>query len=342
MTNQIQNNMNLRPFNTFGVEAQATSFARFTSQKELSHFLEQNDKRTPKILILGGGSNVLFTTDYEGLVLKCEIPGITIVSETEKDIFVRAGAGVNWHEFVMYCVEHNFAGVENLVMIPGTCGAAPVQNIGAYGVELKDTFEQLEAFHLDDRRLIRFTRDECAFGYRNSVFTGKHKNEFAILNITLKLSKRPSPNISYGSIGKELDRMGVRTIGTRDIAKAVMNIRTDKLPDPATLGNAGSFFKNPEIDLGQYEKLKIAYPDIIAFPVPGQEGCFKLVAAWLIEKCGWKGRKKGAAGCYDKQPLILVNLGGATGKEILAVSAEIIQDVHKKFGVILEREVNIL
>ena len=336
----IEQDVSLKRYTTFGIDAAARYFASFSSLDALSELLESTHYVHGKTMVLGGGSNVLFTKDYDGLVLKNEISGIEVVGETADHVLVKAGAGVNWHQFVLHCLEHNYAGVENLSLIPGNVGASPMQNIGAYGVEIKDVFHELEAFHVQERVPKTFSLDECQFGYRESVFKRRYRNQFVITSVTYRLNKVPVFNTSYGAIRQELEKMGVTDLSIQAISQAVINIRTSKLPDPREVGNAGSFFKNPQVPNEQYEGLKKQYPDMVAFPVDA--GHTKLAAGWLIEQCGWKGYRKGDAGCYPKQALVLVNYGGAKGAEIYELSEAIIQSVQDKFGVTLEREVNII
>lgn len=334
-------NISLKPYNTFGIDAAAKYFATFQSVEELKELLNNSERPAhDSQLILGGGSNILLTKDVDGVVLKNEICGIEKVGEDEDHIYVKAGAGENWHRFVLYCLENNYAGVENLALIPGSVGAAPMQNIGAYGVEIKDVFHSLEAFHLQDKLTQTFTLDDCRFGYRESVFKHQYKGRFVITSVTYKLFQNPIYNTSYGAIQQELENMGVKELSIQKIAQAVINIRSSKLPDWKVVGNAGSFFKNPEIDKQQYEDLKKLHPNIVGFPLPN--GNIKLAAGWLIEQCGWKGYRNGDAGCYPKQALVLVNYGTATGTEIYNLSEQILQSVKQKFGITLEREVNII
>lgn len=339
----ITENISLKSFNTFGIDVSAKHFARFTTVDELHELLEFNQPPTsnlkPQTLILGGGSNILFTKDVDGLVLKNELLGIKEIKEDEHHVYVQAGAGVNWHHFVLHCIHNGWAGVENLSLIPGNVGASPMQNIGAYGVEIKDVFYSLEAFHIPDKKTVHFSVNDCEFGYRESVFKRKYKNEFVITNVTYRLNRIPSFNTSYGAIEQELEKMGVGK-SIQSISQAVINVRSSKLPDPAVMGNAGSFFKNPEILNSKFEILKKEYPAIVGYSLPN--GNVKLAAGWLIEQCGWKGYRKGDAGCHEKQALVLVNYGNAKGNDIYALSEEILQGVKKKFGVGLEREVNIV
>ncbi len=340
----IEENVSLKKYNTFGIDATARYFASFKTIDELTEclgFIKPSALHTSSsILILGGGSNILFTKDFDGLVLKNEMVGIEKVKEDTDHVYVKAGAGVNWHQVVMHCINNNWAGLENLSLIPGNTGASPMQNIGAYGVEIKDVFFELKAFHLDEKKEVIFNVGDCGFGYRESVFKRKYKNEFVITEVTFRLNKKPVFNTSYGAIEQELEAMGVTELSIQAISQAVINIRRSKLPDPLVIGNAGSFFKNPEIDGKLFEKLKINFPGIAGYTLPN--GNCKLAAGWLIEQCGWKGYRKGDAGCHSKQALVLVNFGNAQGIEILNLSEEIINNVREKFGVLLEREVNIV
>lgn len=334
----FQQNISLKPYNTFGIDVTARAFAAFQSIDELMELLHYLQQANATPLILGGGSNILLTKHVDGTVLKNELHGIEKAAEDEEHIYVKAGAGENWHQFVLYCLEHDYAGVENLVLIPGSVGASPMQNIGAYGVEIKDVFHSLEAVHLLDKTTHRFSKEDCGFGYRESVFKHRLKGQFIITSVTYKLFKKPIFNTSYGAVQQELESMGVKEWSIQAVAQAVINIRSSKLPDWKLVGNAGSFFKNPEIEKSQYEDLKKLHPGMVAFPASNNK--MKLAAGWLIEQCGWKGYQKGDAGCYPKQALVLVNYGNATGEEIYALSEKILQSVKEKFGVVLEREVN--
>ena len=338
---EILENVSLKSYNTFGIDAVAKYFAPFNSIDGLQELLLQNHQEAgSSLLVLGGGSNILLTKDFDGLVLKNEIAGIEVVDEDADHVYVRAGAGENWHQFVLYCVQNEFAGVENLSLIPGNVGASPMQNIGAYGVELKDVFQGLEAWHINNQRLVSFSLQDCAFGYRESVFKNKYKGQFIITSVTYRLNKKPVFNTSYGAIQQELEKMGVTELSIADISKAVINIRSSKLPNPKEIGNAGSFFKNPTISKIDFERLIQAFPMMPSFAVDDEH--VKLSAAWLIEQCGWKGYRKGDAGCYPKQALVLVNYGEARGAEILELSEEIIKSVQKKFDIVLQREVNLI
>jgi UDP-N-acetylmuramate dehydrogenase len=335
---QIQENISLKPYNTFGINARARFFTSFKDTDELANLLT-NDSKLPT-LILGGGSNILLTKDYDGLVLKNEITGITELHEDGEYVYVKAGAGVNWHQFVLHCIKRNWAGVENLSLIPGNVGASPMQNIGAYGVAIDDVFWDLEAYHLKEKKLVTFTRSDCEFGYRESVFKGKYKDQFVILNVTFRLHKKPVFHTSYGAIEQELERMGAKELSIKAISDAVINIRSSKLPNPAVIGNAGSFFKNPSVSKEKFSVLKSKFENIVGHE--NMDGTFKLAAGWLIEQCGWKGFRRGDAGCHSKQALVLVNHGNASGNEIYNLSEEILQSVKEKFEIILEREVNII
>ncbi len=340
----IQHNITLRPYNTFGIDVLAREFAAFTGADDMKALLEEND--TNNLLILGGGSNLLFTQNYDGLVLKNEMKGIEKISEDNANVYVRAGAGENWHGFVLYCINNGWAGVENLSLIPGNVGASPMQNIGAYGVEIKDVFHQLEAYHIHEKKSVNFSAADCAFGYRESVFKRQLKGQFVITNVTFKLSKKPVFNTSYGAIEQELEAMGVTALSIKAISDAVIRIRSSKLPNPAEIGNAGSFFKNPTVSETIFKQLKEQYPAIVGYPLP--DSTVKLAAGWLIEQCGpqdgisWKGYRNGDAGCHAKQALVLVNYGNAKGSEIYQLSEAILQSVYNKFGVLLEREVNVV
>lgn len=341
---EIKENISLKKFNTFGIDVSARYFASFRSSDELVELLGQKDtatiNHTQAPLILGDGSNILFTKNFNGLVLKNNITGFKIIKEDAHHLYVQAGAGENWHQFVLYCINKGWAGVENLSLIPGNVGAAPIQNIGAYGSELKEVFYCLEALDLNEKKLKEFSVNDCAFGYRDSVFKRECKAQFGITSVTFRLNKIPTFNISYGSIGKELEVMGVRELSIKSISDAIIRIRSSKLPDPQITGNAGSFFKNPIVTAVSFGKLKSKFPKIVGYRQ--ENGDFKLAAGWLIEDCGWKGFRRGDAGCHAWQSLVLVNYGNALGSEIYSLSGEIIQSVIEKFGILLEREVNII
>lgn len=329
-------NISLKPYNTFHIETTARYFSILNDADSLQELPLGNQP----LLVLGGGSNMLLTRNFDGLVLKNEIMGIELVHEDPEFIYVSAGAGENWHGFVKHCISKGWGGLENLSLIPGSVGASPMQNIGAYGVELEDVFWSLEAWHIQEKRIHTFTKSDCAFGYRESVFKKSLKGKYIILKVTYRLHKKPVFHTSYGAITQELERMGVTEYSVSAISEAVIRIRTSKLPDPAIIGNAGSFFKNPVVSHDTFEQLKASFPSIVAFPQLDQS--VKLAAGWLIEQCGWKGYRSGDAGCHASQALVLVNYGNATGKEIYDLSEMILQSVKARFGISLEREVNII
>jgi len=335
---QIQQNISLKQFNSFGIDASAKYFSSFKNVEELNELITHNSRLQP--FILGGGSNILFTKNVDGIVLKNEIKGIELIKEDHQYVYVKAGGGENWHQFVLYSLNRNWQGLENLSLIPGNVGASPMQNIGAYGVEIKDLFYELEAFNIKEKKVFTFSVNDCGFGYRDSVFKTKLKNQFVILDVTLRLNKIPKYNTSYGVIEEELNSMGVKELSAKKISLAVINIRSSKLPDPSKIGNAGSFFKNPSVSSIKFDELRKHFPSIIGYK--NHDDSFKLAAGWMIEQCGWKGFRKGDAGCHSQQALVLVNYGNAKGKEIYDLSEEILQSVQKKFGVKLEREVNIV
>lgn len=336
----LQHNAELKPFNTFGIAATSDRLARFSTVDELRSLLASPEVKGTPLLILGGGSNILFTQDFHGTVLLNEMPGIAVVQEDADQVWVKAGAGVTWHTFVLSCVEQGWAGVENLSLIPGKVGAAPMQNIGAYGVEIKDTFSSLEALRIADGELVTFNKEACAFGYRESFFKRAGKDQYVILSVTFRLNKKPVLNTSYGNIQQELEKMGITEPTIRDVSNAVIAIRRSKLPDPAVVGNAGSFFKNPVVPQELVDRIKSEHPDMVSYPAgPGQA---KLAAGWLIERAGLKGYSRDTHAVHDRQALVLVNRGGATGHELYDLSEHVLRTVKEKFGVDLEREVNIL
>ncbi|HEY2722515.1 MAG TPA: UDP-N-acetylmuramate dehydrogenase [Chitinophagaceae bacterium] len=342
---ELEENFSLKPYNTFGIGASARYFSTFSDIGQVGELMSYIPRLTSGLqnsmpFILGGGSNILFTKDFDGVVLKNEIKGIRKVKEDSEHVYVNAGAGESWHRFVLYCIENNWAGVENLSLIPGNVGASPMQNIGAYGAEIKEIFHELRAFHLHERSNYTFRPGDCEFGYRESIFKRKYKDQFIILDVTYRLNKTPGYNTSYGAIEQELEKMGVKQLSIAAISQAVMNIRMSKLPDPAVIGNAGSFFKNPSVDADKFQELKLKFPSIVGYK--NIDGTVKLAAGWLIEQCGWKGYRKGDAGCHARQALVLVNYGNAGGNEIYELSEKIHQTVKEKFNVDLEREVNII
>lgn len=333
----ISENQSLKPFNTFGIDVKASRFATFASVKALKQIL--NDNQLP-LLILGGGSNLLLTKDFDGLVLRNEIKGIDIISENESEVLVKVGAGEVWHEFVLYCISKNFCGIENLSLIPGSVGASPMQNIGAYGVEIKDVFEKLEALEIATGEIHSFDNKTCEFGYRESIFKHAVKNQYVITQVYFKLSKTQNTNTSYGAINQQLEIMGIDNPSIKDVSDAVIAIRSSKLPNPKEIGNAGSFFKNPVIEINHFQEILKEYPNAPSYPVG--ENHVKVPAGWLIETAGWKGKVVGQTGVHKNQALVLVNYGGATGEEIYQLSSDIIADINQKFKIELTREVNIL
>lgn len=334
-------NVDITRLNSFHIATRAAAFARFRSAAELQGLLESREVMPyrHRLMVLGGGSNILFTRPFDGLLLKNELGGIELVSEDDEHYYVRVGGGEHWHGFVLHCITQGWAGVENLSLIPGSVGASPIQNIGAYGVELKEVFHQLEAFHLQEHTMVTFSNQDCVFGYRDSVFKQRYKGQFAILSVTFRLHKKARLNTRYGAIEEELARMGVQEPDIAAVSQAVINIRRSKLPDPEQLGNAGSFFKNPVIPAALHETLRKEFPHIPGYANSQHE--VKVPAAWLIEQCGWKGYKSNDAGVHHLQPLVLVNYGHASGDEILALSESIRQSVQQRFGILLETEVNI-
>jgi UDP-N-acetylmuramate dehydrogenase len=336
---QIEENVSLKNFNTFGIEASARYFVEINSEEELAELFMDPQWHQTERLVIGGGSNLLLVKDFEGLVIRMNIRGI-VHRINHEEVLVEAGAGENWNELVNYCVDHGFAGMENLTLIPGSVGASPIQNIGAYGVELKDVFESCRAFEIRTGDVKAFSKEDCHFGYRESVFKSALKGQFIITSVKFKLSATPRLNLSYGVIEQELGNRGITQPSIKDVSAVVAAIRVSKLPDPSTIGNSGSFFKNPVITVERFKAIEENYPEISNYPAG--EGHVKLAAGWLIEQCGWKGKVIGHTGTYKNQALVLVNHGGASGQEIYDLSSQIIDSVYQKFGVTLEREVNII
>ncbi len=337
---EIIKDHSLKRYNTFGIDAKAKFFVEAKSVEELSNILEFQNFKNEEKLILGGGSNILFTKDFDGLVIKNSIKGIDIIDQNEDFVFVKANSGEVWDEFVEFCVNKNFGGLENLSLIPGTVGASPIQNIGAYGTEIKDVFYELEALNVQNKSIEKFNLDDCNFGYRNSVFKCELKGKFVIISVTFKLQKNPKINLEYAALKNEIQNFDTKEISIKDIRDAVIKIRQSKLPDPEIYGNAGSFFKNPEIEKKHFENLKNEFPDIIGYGVSSNK--IKVPAGWLIQKSGWRGKRVGNTGSFEKQALVLVNYGNATGEEIKNLSEEIKRSIKDKFNINLETEVNII
>lgn len=337
-TSILHPHASLKPYNTFGLDVQARWLMTLSGKDDLRALpavWNDNERK----MVLGGGSNVLFTASFDGLVVLNRMKGLSF-SEDDGSVLVHAASGENWHELVMTCVSKGLGGIENLALIPGTVGAAPIQNIGAYGVELKDVFEELSAIDPETGEQHVFDKDNCMFGYRNSIFKHELKGRMLITGVTLRLHKEHKPSTSYGAISQVLEEKGITEPRIEDVAEAVISIRRSKLPDPADLGNAGSFFKNPEVARKHFEQLQLEFPEIPGYPLPGD--LVKVPAGWLIETCGWKGRRFGNTGAHAKQALVLVNFGGATGTEIAEHAFRIIESVKERFQITLQPEVNIV
>lgn len=334
----FQENISLRPYNTFGIEANARKFANVKNVDQLRSIVKSNKD----IFVLSGGSNILLTQDIEKPVVHIQLKGIEVVSENDSDhVLVKAQAGENWHEFVTWCIANDLGGLENLSLIPGQVGTSPMQNIGAYGVEIKDVFHELEAMEIESGRIVTFSAKDCRFGYRESVFKNELKGKFIILDVTFSLTKRNHQLVTeYGAIRSELAERGIEDPTIEDISRVVISIRQSKLPDPAELGNSGSFFKNPVIPKKQLESLQATYPEIPFYEIDSK--IVKVPAGWLVEQSGFKGKRFGDAGVHSRQALVLVNHGGATGTEILNLSKRIQAEVLGRFGIELHTEVNII
>lgn len=335
----IQENISLKPYNTFGLDAYARYFVSVETLHDLKKVLSL--EAYPDKFVLGGGSNMLLTKDLDCLVIHVALKGIEVVNEKENKVFVKAGAGENWHQFVLWCLEHNFGGIENLSLIPGNVGATPIQNIGAYGVEVKDVFESCEALNIYTKEIETFTKEDCQFGYRESVFKQDKKNTYVIVSATLALTKTEHQlHMEYGAITAELETMGISNPTIQDISKAVISIRESKLPNPKKIGNSGSFFKNPVISQAHFEKLQHNFPEIPSYVVSPNE--IKVPAGWLIEKSGFKGKTFKDYGVHKKQALVLVNYGNAKGSDILSLAVLIQKTIKQLFGITIETEVNII
>ncbi len=351
-------NTSLKSYNTFGIDVKTNFFAQITEISDLQGIIAAPKWQQMPKLILGGGSNLLFTKNFEGLVLKIDLLGIEKVAEDENHVWIKVGAGENWHKFVLYAIENNFGGIENLSLIYGTVGASPMQNIGAYGVEIKDVFDSLEVINLENGEILQFKHQDCEFAYRHSIFKTTLKHKVVITNVTFRLTKRNHKfNVSYGTILQNLENQGIskeiiancQTEITNSfteksilqaISKVIVEIRQSKLPNPKIIGNAGSFFKNPEISILQFQKLKEDYPKIMFYPTDNQ-GFIKIPAGWLIEQCAWKGKQVGNTGIHKEQALVIINYGGATGTEVWELAKAVQKSVLDKFGISLQMEVNI-
>lgn len=336
---QIQSDISLKSFNTFGIDVKAKHFADVFSIQDLIDLKKSSVFSEKNVFILGGGSNLLLTKDYNGLIIKISNKGIAHKSADNK-ILVSAAAGEVWNDLVQYCVKNNLQGIENLSLIPGSVGASPIQNIGAYGVELKDVFHSLKAFEIATGEERSFNKLECKFSYRESIFKQEFKNKYIITEVTLELEDRGNLNLTYGSIMEELKNRSIEHPSIKDVSEVVSSIRVSKLPDPSTIGNSGSFFKNPIVSKTIADFLKNKFPEMVQYPV--DTNTTKIAAGWLIEDCGWKGKSIGNVATWKNQALVIVNLGGASGKEVFEFSQNIIDSVQEKFGIELEREVNIL
>ncbi len=336
---QIQTNFSLKKYNTFGIEAKAKQFVAVHSNDELQSILENHT--SDKKFILGGGSNMLLTQDIDALVIHIDLKGKKIIKEDDDFVWVESQAGEVWHEFVLWTIDQNFGGLENMSLIPGNVGTTPVQNIGAYGTEIKDTFVSCEAMNILSQEMKTFTKEECNFGYRESVFKHEAKDKFVITSVVFKLTKRNHKiNTLYGDITKELENKNITIPTLKDVSNAVIAIRQSKLPDPKELGNSGSFFKNPIISKSEFDKVHALHPEMPHYVISETE--VKIPAGWLIEKAGFKGKRFGDAGIHKNQALVLVNYGNATGQEILAVSRDVQATVLKEFGIAIEAEVNVI
>ncbi|WP_276876276.1 UDP-N-acetylmuramate dehydrogenase [Chryseobacterium joostei] len=337
----MQENFSLKPYNTFGVDAKSKYFIEINNIEELKDALSFSKAKSLPLLLLGGGSNILLTKDFDGLAIKLNLKGISEENLNKNEVLVTAKAGENWHEFVLDCLGKNYGGLENLSLIPGNVGTSPMQNIGAYGTEIKDVFVSCKVLDLENLELKTFNLEECRFGYRDSIFKQEGKGRYIILEVTFRLTKKYHHiKTEYGAITSELKNMGIEQPTIQDVSKAVISIRQSKLPDPKEIGNAGSFFKNPTIPLAQFEALQQKFENIQGYP---NGNMVKVPAGWLIEQCGWKGKQIGNVASHKLQSLVIINATGtATGKEIFDFSTEIINSVKEKFGIEVEREVNII
>jgi UDP-N-acetylmuramate dehydrogenase len=333
-----EKNRSLKPYHSFASAEKTEYFTTIQHKDEIITMVAWANEHQLPLLVIGAGSNVLFTKDFKGIVAKMEIVGIKKLDENASQVLLEVGAGENWHHFVTYCVQKGWGGIENLSLIPGTVGASPIQNIGAYGAEVQECIEYINAYDTQKKVWVKLDNKECAFGYRTSLFK-QTKNRYIITHITFQLHKQPKLKTDYGAIREVLHDKGISNPSLENISNAIIQIRTNKLPDPKLLGNAGSFFKNPTVSVNEYEALKEKFPNLIAFPISDE--AYKIAAGWLIEACDWKGVRKGNVGCYEKQALVIVSYGIESGKEVFDFSEEIIQSVKRKFNITLEREVNV-
>ncbi|MEX0312966.1 MAG: UDP-N-acetylmuramate dehydrogenase [Allomuricauda sp.] len=335
----IQENISLKSYNTFGIEVMAKAFVEINGLAQLQKVLEL--KAYPEKFILSGGSNILLVKDIDALVMHINLKGITVLEENDDEVVIKVMAGENWHNLVLWSLEKGYGGLENLSLIPGNVGTAPIQNIGAYGVELKDVFDNCAAMEIDTGELIAFDKNKCRFGYRDSIFKNDAKGKYIITSVTLRLTKREHMlNTGYGAIEDQLKKKGVIYPNIKDISNAVIAIRQSKLPDPKEIGNSGSFFKNPVVSRKTYQKVKKGHPNLPSYQINEDE--FKIPAGWLIEQCGFKGKRYGDAGVHEKQALVLVNHGNATGEEILKLAEQIQETVYQKFKIRITPEVNVI
>ncbi|MFH0867411.1 MAG: UDP-N-acetylmuramate dehydrogenase [Bacteroidota bacterium] len=336
----ILENISLKPYNTFGIQANARLFAEMHTLQDIQTFLISEKYKSRRKLIIGGGSNLLFIKDYDDVVMKISTKGIFKIDENEKHVWLNVQAGEVWDDFVNHCIENNYGGIENLALIPGNVGSCPIQNIGAYGVEVKDCIETVEVVDMKSLQMYEILNKDCRFGYRDSIFKKELKDKVIIVSVNFKLTKKHQLNLEYGAIRDELKSTGIENPGIREVAKAVSTIRRCKLPDPEEIGNAGSFFKNPSLSEKEFNKLKSSFPDLPSYTQP--DNTYKIPAGWLIEQCGWKGFRKDDAGVHEKQALVLVNYGNASGTEIYQLACKIKDSVKKKFSIDLEMEVNVI
>lgn len=336
---EVYHGKSLKELNTFGVSAKAKYFVEVNSVEDFTELTQTSEFQNEEKLILGGGSNILFTKDFDGLIIKNNLLGKSVICETDDTVTVEIASGENWHEAVLWATENGWSGIENLALIPGSVGATPVQNIGAYGVEIKETLQSVQVVDMQTGEPTEFSAEACKFGYRDSIFKNEAKGKYFITGVTLQLQRQHTLRTEYGAISAQLDEMNIENPGVQDVQDAVIAIRQSKLPDPKQIGNAGSFFKNPVVPHDQFQKLQDEYPDMPNYP---QDNGVKIPAGWLIEQCGWKGKRVGNVGVHDKQALVLVNYGSGTGQEIKQLAEAIQFSIHEKFGIALVPEVTMI